>query len=104
MAIDPESGRVVWETSSPSDMSIWTVLDDRLYGAIYNSMLYGLDPQDGRVLWRFKNNGALFRADPVAFEGGIIFATGTQLVWGGRGAQGYLFSILPGARTAPGKH
>jgi len=98
IAIARESGRVVWQTSSPRNLSIWTVLGGRVYGVIYNSMLFGIDPADGSVAWRFRNNGALLHSDPVEFEGGIIFATGTELIWGGGGAQGYLFSILPAMR------
>jgi alcohol dehydrogenase (cytochrome c) len=77
VALDGESGRVVWERRLPSpSFGCATVSGDVVFTSTYDGTLYAFETDDGRPLWRARmpanvNACAAVAGDTVVFGAGV---------------------------------
>ncbi|MGH7569805.1 MAG: PQQ-binding-like beta-propeller repeat protein [Gemmatimonadales bacterium] len=75
-ALRLQDGRTVWATSAGSITAPPALEGDALYAGTETGVVYRLDTEEGRVLWRRAlPGGAAIRAAPVPTPHGIVVAT-----------------------------
>ncbi|MEI2774829.1 MAG: PQQ-binding-like beta-propeller repeat protein [Tetrasphaera sp.] len=75
-ALDPSTGRVLWQVADPADGWAWaplTVAGDVVFGANTAGDMYAMNTRDGSILWTFK--------PPYSTVGGPSVVDGT-VYWG----------------------
>jgi polyvinyl alcohol dehydrogenase (cytochrome) len=86
-AINPRTGKIIWQTADPSKGAIDTgavsVANEVVYAGSYSGLMYAMNAKNGRILWSFDSGGSVI--DGPAIADGVVY-------WG----SGY-------ARISPGK-
>jgi len=82
-ALDPATGKIIWQTADPaggSDMAPLTVANGVVYagsmasGSDKNNM-YALDAKTGKILWGFNSGGSVV-AGPAVVDGTVYWGSG----------------------------
>ena len=82
-ALDPATGKIIWQTADPagaSDMAPLTVANGVVYagsmasGSDKNNM-YALSAKTGKILWRFNSGGSVL-AGPAVVDGTVYWGSG----------------------------
>jgi outer membrane protein assembly factor BamB len=73
VALDLNSGKILWDTPLPSvDFGAATVVNDLLFTATYDGMIYALARADGHIVWSYQAPGASLpglRLPPIPSSG-----------------------------------
>ena len=97
-ALDPASGRILWQTPDPQgapDLASLTVANGVLYGgsmAHTGDQMYALNTATGEVLWRFPAGGSIV-GGPAVVDGGVYWGSGYARTGGVGNNQFYAFTI-----------
>jgi len=97
-ALDPSSGRILWQTPDPQgapDLAALTVANDVLYGgslAHTGEQMYALDARTGRILWSYVAGGSVV-AGPAVVDGTIYWGSGYARTGGVGNNKFYAFSV-----------
>jgi len=100
-ALDPSTGKIMWQTADPqgaSDLGALTVANGVLYAgsmAHTGDQMYALDTSSGEILWKFPAGGSVV-AGPAIVDGTAYWGSGYARTGGVGNNQFYAFSI--GAR------
>lgn len=106
-ALDPATGRIVWQTAAPEDNQIpgplaWTpgpvtVANGVLYAGSMqgNGPMYAMDASDGRILWTFASGGSV-NSGPAVANGIVYWGSGyTRFGFGTPNDKLYAFAVGP---------
>jgi polyvinyl alcohol dehydrogenase (cytochrome) len=98
-ALDPASGRILWQTADPQDASDTapvTVANGVLYAgsmARTGDQMYALDAATGQILWRFASGGSV-NSGPAVVDGTVYWGSGYgRLGLGSGNNKLYAFSL-----------
>jgi polyvinyl alcohol dehydrogenase (cytochrome) len=97
-ALDPSSGRILWQTADPQgapDLAALTVANGVLYGgsmAHTGDQMYALNTATGKILWRADAGGSVV-AGPAVVDGTVYWGSGYGRTGGVGNDQFYAFSI-----------
>jgi polyvinyl alcohol dehydrogenase (cytochrome) len=97
-ALDPSSGRILWQTPDPQgapDLASLTVANGVLYGgsmAHTGDQMYALDSATGSILWRFAAGGSVV-AGPAVSRGMVFWGSGYARTGGVGNDKFYAFSV-----------
>jgi outer membrane protein assembly factor BamB len=95
MALDLETGNVVWSAPFRENLWIRAVLGNVLYMSHgYDSRgLSALDSSNGQILWTIKTGKNEPCTGPIERDGRLIFGTGMEWTMGSEPVHGSLYSI-----------
>jgi polyvinyl alcohol dehydrogenase (cytochrome) len=97
-ALDPSSGRILWQTPDPqgaSDLAALTVANGVLYAgsmAHTGNQMYALSAATGKILWEYAAGGSVV-AGPAVVDGTVFWGSGYARTGGVGNDQFYAFSI-----------
>lgn len=97
-ALDPSTGRILWQTADPQgepDLAALTVANGVLYGgsmAHTGNQMYALDAATGAILWRFPAGGSVV-SGPAVVGGAVFWGSGYARTGGVGNNKFYAFSI-----------
>jgi polyvinyl alcohol dehydrogenase (cytochrome) len=97
-ALDPASGRILWQTPDPQqapDLAALTVANGVLYAgsmAHTGDQMYALDAKTGDILWRAHAGGSVV-AGPAVVDGSVYWGSGYARTGGVANNQFYAFSV-----------
>ncbi len=97
-ALDPSTGRILWQTADPQsapDLAALTVANGVLYAgsmAHTGDQMYALDTATGAILWRFAAGGSVV-AGPAVVRGTVYWGSGYARTGGVGNNKFYAFSI-----------
>lgn len=97
-ALDPSTGRILWQTPDPQgapDLAALTVVNGVLYGgslARTGDQMYAMDAATGEILWRFASGGSVVDG-PAVFRGTVYWGSGYARTGGVGNNKFYAFSI-----------
>jgi polyvinyl alcohol dehydrogenase (cytochrome) len=97
-ALDPSSGRILWQTADPQgapDLAALTVANGVLYGgsmAHTGDQMYALEAATGAIRWRFAAGGSVV-AGPAIANGRVYWGSGYARTGGVGNNRFYAFSI-----------
>jgi eukaryotic-like serine/threonine-protein kinase len=82
-AINPQTGKLVWEMDLGASMVHTPVLDQdgTLYETTLNQEVLAIDPASHKVLWRQKLDGSVW-SEPLLNDGNLYFATDKGKIYG----------------------
>ncbi|MCC6455634.1 MAG: PQQ-binding-like beta-propeller repeat protein [Caldilineaceae bacterium] len=103
VALDINNGEILWSIPLPSiDFGAVTVVNDLLFTATYDGVIYALSRADGSIVWSYQAPGGII-AWPAVVEDTIVWPVGLgrePVVLALRlGAEGQ--PVLPAARPLP---
>lgn len=90
VALDAETGRLVWEhfAGAPIDSSL-AVAGGLVYVALREGKVLALNRSDGTILWEFEADGLLF-GSPTVYRGIVYIATWNKIIYALDAATGNL--------------
>jgi polyvinyl alcohol dehydrogenase (cytochrome) len=97
-ALDPSTGRILWQTADPlgaPDLAALTIANGVLYAGSMQHVgeqLYALDAATGTILWRFVAGGSVV-SGPAVVDGTVYWGTGYARTGGVGNNKFYAFSI-----------
>jgi polyvinyl alcohol dehydrogenase (cytochrome) len=97
-ALDPSSGRILWQTADPQgapDLASLTVANGVVYGgsmAHTGDQMYALHAASGRILWSFAAGGSVV-AGPAVSRGMVFWGSGYARTGGVGNDKFYAFSV-----------
>jgi len=97
-ALDPSTGRVLWQTADPQgapDLAALTVANGVLYAgsmAHTGDQMYALDAATGAILWRFAAGGSVV-SGPAVVDGTVYWGSGYARTGGVGNNKFYAFSV-----------
>lgn len=97
-ALDPGSGRILWQTPDPlgwPDLAALTVANGVLYGgsmAPTGNQMYALNAANGAILWRFAAGGSVV-AGPAIVDGTVYWGSGYARTGGVGNDKFYAFRV-----------
>jgi polyvinyl alcohol dehydrogenase (cytochrome) len=97
-ALDPSTGRIVWQTPDPQgapDLGALTVANGVLYAgsmAHQGDQFYALDTSTGNILWKFPAGGSVV-SGPAVVDGTVYWGSGYARTGGVGNDQFYAFSL-----------
>jgi len=97
-ALDPSTGRIVWQTADPQgapDLAALTVANDVLYGgsmAHTGDQMYALDARTGTIRWHYPAGGSVV-AGPAVVTGTVYWGSGYARTGGVGNDKFYAFTI-----------
>jgi polyvinyl alcohol dehydrogenase (cytochrome) len=97
-ALDPSSGRILWQTPDPqgaADLAALTVANGVLYAgsmAHIGDQMYALDTRTGDILWRFPAGGSVV-SGPAVVDGTVYWGSGYARTGGVGNDRFYAFSV-----------
>jgi polyvinyl alcohol dehydrogenase (cytochrome) len=97
-ALDPATGRILWQTPDPldaPDLAALTVANGVVYGgsmAHSGDQMYALDAKSGDILWRFEAGGSVV-AGPAVVDGVVYWGSGYARTGGVGNDKFYAFSL-----------
>ena len=97
-ALDPATGRIIWQTPDPqgaADLAALTVANGVLYAgsmAHVGDQFYALDTSTGDILWSFEAGGSIV-AGPAVVRGSVYWGSGYARTGGVGNDKFYAFSI-----------
>ena len=100
-ALDPSTGRILWQTPDPQgapDLAALTVANGVLYAgsmAHNGDQMYALDAATGKILWRFHagRRRSWSLAGPAVVDGTVYWGSGYARTGGVGNNKFYAFSI-----------
>lgn len=76
IALDVNSGEILWSTPLPSiGFGAATVVNDLLFTATYDGVIYALGREDGAIVWRYQAPGGII-AWPAVADDTIVWPVG----------------------------
>jgi polyvinyl alcohol dehydrogenase (cytochrome) len=97
-ALDPSSGRILWQTPDPqgaADLAALTVANGVLYAgsmAHTGNQMYALHAATGRILWQYAAGGSVV-SGPAVVDGTVFWGSGYARTGGVGNDQFYAFSV-----------
>jgi polyvinyl alcohol dehydrogenase (cytochrome) len=97
-ALDPGTGRILWQTADPqgaSDLAALTVANGVVYAgsmAHTGNQMYALSARSGRILWEYAAGGSVV-SGPAVVDGTVFWGSGYARTGGVGNDQFYAFSI-----------
>jgi polyvinyl alcohol dehydrogenase (cytochrome) len=97
-ALDPSTGRILWQTPDPQsapDIAALTVANGVVYAgslARTGDQMYTLDATTGKILWRFASGGSVVDG-PAVVDGTVYWGSGYARTGGVGNNKFYAFSI-----------
>jgi polyvinyl alcohol dehydrogenase (cytochrome) len=97
-ALDPSTGRVLWQTPDPldsSDLAALTVANGVIYAgsmAHVGNQMYALDARTGEILWNFEAGGSVV-AGPAVVDGTVFWGSGYARTGGVGNDKFFAFSL-----------
>jgi polyvinyl alcohol dehydrogenase (cytochrome) len=97
-ALDPATGRILWQTPDPQgapDLASLSAANGVLYGssmAHTGDQMYALDTATGEILWRFPAGGSIV-GGPAIVRGAVYWGSGYGRTGGVGNNQFYAFTI-----------
>jgi polyvinyl alcohol dehydrogenase (cytochrome) len=97
-ALDPSTGRILWQTPDPQsapDIAALTVANGVVYAgslARTGDQMYALDAGTGKILWRFASGGSVVDG-PAVVDGTVYWGSGYARTGGVGNNKFYAFSV-----------
>jgi polyvinyl alcohol dehydrogenase (cytochrome) len=97
-ALDPASGRILWQTADPqgaSDLAALSVANGVVYAgsmAHTGNQMYALSARSGRILWQYAAGGSVV-SGPAVVDGTVFWGSGYARTGGVGNDQFYAFSL-----------
>jgi len=74
-ALDPRTGKILWQTADPSKGAIDTgavsVANGVVYAGSYSGLMYAMNARTGSILWSFESGGSVI--DGPAIADGVVY-------------------------------
>lgn len=101
-ALDPRTGRILWQVADPTpgaiDPGAVSVANGVMYAGSYSGAMYALDARKGSVLFRFASGGSVIGA-PSVVRGTVYWGSGYRRIAPGIGSNKvYAFSLPRGRK------
>ena len=78
-ALNPQTGKILWQTADPSKGAIDTgavsVANGVVYAGSYSGMMYAMNARTGRILWSFDSGGSVIDGPSIA-DGVVYWGSG----------------------------
>ena len=97
-ALDPSTGRILWQTADPQgapDLGALSVANGVVYGgsmAHTGNQMYALDARTGVIRWEFPAGGSVV-AGPAIVDGRVYWGSGYARTGGVGNDRFYAFSV-----------
>jgi polyvinyl alcohol dehydrogenase (cytochrome) len=95
-ALDPETGRILWQTADPTpgalDPGALSTANGVVYAGSYSGMMHALDARSGDVVFSFASGGSVIDA-PSIVAGSIYWGSGYRRIGGIGNNKVYAFSV-----------
>jgi outer membrane protein assembly factor BamB len=87
VALDPTSGRELWERVFPNEVRAGVHVGDRIYLVCWDDHLCGLDGRDGSTRWKLPMDFGDWAPTPIPWKGQLLLAFKRRLVAIGEAAK-----------------
>ncbi len=95
-ALDPASGKILWQTADPTSGALDTgsvsVANGVLYGGSLDGHMYALDAATGKILWSFASGGSVIDG-PAIVDGVVYWGSGYARIGGTGNNKVYAFTV-----------
>ena len=95
-ALDPRTGRILWQTADPTpgalDPGAMSVSNGVVFAGSYSGMMHALDARTGQVLFGFASGGSVIDA-PSIVGGSVYWGSGYRRIGGTGNNKVYAFSV-----------
>jgi polyvinyl alcohol dehydrogenase (cytochrome) len=100
-ALDPATGKILWQTADPTPKTIDTgsvsVANGVVYAGSYDGHMYALDAATGKILWSYASGGSVLDG-PSIVDGVVYWGSGYAKIGGTGNNKVYAFTV---ARVRP---
>jgi len=100
-ALDPRSGRILWQVADPTpgavDPGAVSVANGVMYAGSYSGSMYAFNARSGRILWSFASGGSVV-GGPSIVDGTVFWGSGYGRIGGTPNNKVYAFHVPPGRR------
>ncbi len=95
-ALDPATGKILWQTADPTSGALDTgsisVANGVVYGGSLSGYMYALDAASGKILWSFNSGGSVIDG-PSIVDGVVYWGSGYGRIGGTGNNKVYAFSL-----------
>ena len=95
-ALDPRTGRILWQTADPTegalDPGAVSVANGVVYAGSYSGMMHALDASTGQVVFGFASGGSVIGA-PSIVAGSVYWGSGYRRIGGIGNNKVYAFGV-----------
>jgi len=95
-ALDPRSGRILWQVADPTpgalDPGAVSVANGVMYAGSYSGSMYALNARSGRILWSFASGGSV-AGGPSIVDGTVFWGSGYGRIGGTPNNKVYAFQL-----------
>ena len=100
-ALDPASGKILWQTADPTpgtmDTGSVSIANGVLYAGSFSGQMYALDATKGNILWNFASGGSVIDGPSIA-DGTVYWGSGYRSLPPGTGNNKVYAFTLAGSK------